>query len=48
MPLSLPRRLALLEWARRTGAIVLDDDYDGEIRFAGRPLQSLASLDPSA
>ena len=48
MPLSLPRRLALLEWARRTGAIVLDDDYDGEIRFAGRPLQSLASLDPGA
>ena len=48
MPLSLSRRLALLEWARRTGAIVLDDEYDGEIRFAGRPLQSLASLDPSA
>ena len=48
MPLSLPRRLALLEWARRTGAIVLDDDYDGEIRFVGRPLQSLASLDPAA
>jgi GntR family transcriptional regulator/MocR family aminotransferase len=48
MPLSLPRRLALIEWARRSGAIVLDDDYDGEIRFAGRPLQSLASLDPAA
>ena len=48
MPLSLPRRLALLEWARRSGAIILDDDYDGEIRFAGRPLQSLASLDPAA
>jgi GntR family transcriptional regulator/MocR family aminotransferase len=48
MPLSLPRRLALLEWARRSGAIILDDDYDGEIRFAGRPLQSLASLDPGA
>lgn len=48
MPLSLPRRLALLDWARRARAIVLDDDYDGEIRFAGRPLQSLASLDPTA
>ena len=48
MPLSLPRRLALLDWARRSGAIVLDDDYDGEIRFAGRPLRSLASLDPDA
>ena len=48
MPLSLPRRLALLDWARRAGAMVLDDEYDAEIRFAGRPLQSLASLDPSA
>lgn len=48
MPLSLPRRLALLDWARRANAVVLDDDYDGEIRFAGRPLQSLASLDPAA
>jgi GntR family transcriptional regulator/MocR family aminotransferase len=48
MPLSLPRRLALLEWSRRSGAIVVDDDYDGEIRFAGRPMQSLASLDPAA
>ena len=48
MPLSLPRRLALLEWSRRTGGIVVEDDYDGEIRFAGRPIQSLASLDPAA
>jgi len=48
MPLSLPRRLALLEWARRSGSIVVEDDYDGEIRFAGRPIQSLASLDPGA
>jgi GntR family transcriptional regulator/MocR family aminotransferase len=48
MPLTLSRRLALLEWARRSGAIIIEDDYDGEIRFAGRPLQSLASLDPVA
>lgn len=48
MPLSLARRLSLLSWARRSGAMVLDDDYDGEIRFSGRPLQSLASLDPTA
>jgi GntR family transcriptional regulator/MocR family aminotransferase len=48
MPLTLPRRLALLDWARRADAIVVDDDYDGEIRFAGRPIQSLASLDPAA
>lgn len=43
--LSLPRRLALLEWARRRAAYVLEDDYDGEFRFAGRPLECLQSLD---
>jgi GntR family transcriptional regulator/MocR family aminotransferase len=48
MTLSLPRRLALLDWSRRLGAMVVDDDYDGEIRFAGRPLQSLAGLDSEA
>jgi GntR family transcriptional regulator/MocR family aminotransferase len=48
MPLSLNRRLALLDWARRSGAIIVDDDFDGEIRFGGRPLQSLASLDGHA
>jgi GntR family transcriptional regulator/MocR family aminotransferase len=48
MPMSLPRRLSLLSWSRRTGAVLVDDDYDGEMRFAGRPLPSLASLDPGA
>lgn len=48
MPLSLSRRLSLLAWARRSGALVIDDDYDGEVRFSGRPLQSLGSLDPAA
>ena len=48
MTLSLPRRLSLLSWSRRSGALVVDDDYDGEVRFAGRPIQSLASLDPQA
>jgi len=43
--LSLPRRLALLEWARRRSAYVLEDDYDGEFRFAGRPLECLQALD---
>lgn len=46
MPLSLSRRLSLLAWAKASGALVVDDDYDGEVRFSGRPLQSLASLDP--
>lgn len=43
--MSLPRRLALLAWARRSGALVLEDDYDGEYRYAGRPLPALQGLD---
>ena len=40
-----PRRRALLAWAARTGAYVVEDDYDGEFRFAGRPLDALKALD---
>ncbi|HEX2622917.1 MAG TPA: PLP-dependent aminotransferase family protein, partial [Phototrophicaceae bacterium] len=43
--MSLKRRLAILDWAKRTGAYVLEDDYDGEYRFDGRPLASLQGLD---
>ncbi|HTO09284.1 MAG TPA: PLP-dependent aminotransferase family protein [Myxococcota bacterium] len=43
--LSLPRRLALLAWAARAGAHVLEDDYDGEFRFDGKPLECLQALD---
>lgn len=43
--LSLQRRLALLEWAARAGAWVLEDDYDSEYRYAGRPLAALQGLD---
>jgi GntR family transcriptional regulator / MocR family aminotransferase len=45
--LSLARRQRLLEWARRAGAWVIEDDYDGEFRFSGRPLAALRSLDAS-
>jgi len=45
MSLSLPRRHALLEWAAHAGAWVVEDDYDGEYRYASRPLPALASLD---
>ncbi|WP_413192022.1 PLP-dependent aminotransferase family protein [Pararobbsia alpina] len=45
MPMSLERRVALLDWARRHQAIVVEDDYDGEFRFEGRPMESLKSLD---
>jgi len=43
--LSLSRRLQLLSWARQNDAWILEDDYDSEFRFAGRPLASLAGLD---
>lgn len=43
--LTLERRLALLAWARRAGAWVIEDDYDSEFRFDGRPVASLQGLD---
>ena len=43
--LSMARRLELLAWARRAGACVLEDDYDSEFRYAGRPLASLQGID---
>jgi GntR family transcriptional regulator/MocR family aminotransferase len=45
MPMSLRRRLALLRWAERAGAAVVEDDYDSEYRYGGRPLETLHSLD---
>ena len=43
--LPIGRRLALLDWAARAGAWVLEDDCDSEFRWEGRPLPPLASLD---
>jgi len=43
--LSLPRRLTLLDWARRNKAWIIEDDYDGEYRYVSRPLPALKSLD---
>lgn len=43
--LSLPRRLSLLAWARAESGLVVEDDYDSEFRFEGRPLASLQGLD---
>ena len=43
--LPLERRLALLEWARRKNAVIVEDDYDGEFHYEGRPLESLQGLD---
>jgi GntR family transcriptional regulator / MocR family aminotransferase len=43
--MSLPRRLELLEWARRSGALIFEDDYDSEYRYSGRPVPALQGLD---
>jgi len=43
--MSLARRLDLLAWAAADDAWIIEDDYDSEFRFAGRPLAALQSLD---
>jgi GntR family transcriptional regulator/MocR family aminotransferase len=43
--LTMPRRQALLKWAAQSGAWILEDDYDGEYRYAVRPVPTLRSLD---
>ena len=43
--MSLPRRLSLLAWAAKSGAWILEDDYDSEFRYDGSPLASLQGLD---
>jgi GntR family transcriptional regulator / MocR family aminotransferase len=45
--LSLERRVALLAWARAHGALVIEDDYDSEYRYEGRPVPALQGLDVS-
>jgi GntR family transcriptional regulator / MocR family aminotransferase len=45
--MSLESRIALLEWARRTGSFIVEDDYDGDFRYQGSPLMALAALDRS-
>ena len=44
--LSADRRSRLLRWARGTGAIIIENDYDGEFRYDGHPIGSLQGLDP--
>jgi len=45
MAMPVERRLAVLKWARETGAFVIEDDYDSEYRFDGRPVPALQGLD---
>lgn len=46
--MSLRRRLALLQWAGDARAWIVEDDYDSEYRFSGRPLEALQGLDTAA
>jgi GntR family transcriptional regulator/MocR family aminotransferase len=43
--MSAARRLQLLSWATQAGAWIIEDDYDSEYRFGGRPLASLQGMD---
>lgn len=43
--LPLSRRMELLKWAKRRNAVIVEDDYDGEFRYEGHPLESLQGLD---
>jgi len=47
VPLALSRRRALLQWAERNRVVVVEDDYDSEFRYGGRPLDALQGLDNS-
>ena len=44
-PMSLQRRTALLAWAAKRNAVIIEDDYDSEFRFGGRPLDPLQNMD---
>ncbi|WP_073949233.1 MocR-like pyridoxine biosynthesis transcription factor PdxR [Streptomyces kebangsaanensis] len=46
VPLHPDRRAAVVNWARRTGGLVLEDDYDGEFRYDRQPVGALQGLDP--
>jgi GntR family transcriptional regulator/MocR family aminotransferase len=44
VPMSMPRRIALIDWAIKSSAWIIEDDYDSEFRYAGPPLTALAGL----
>ena len=43
--LPIGRRQELLQWARRQGAWIVEDDYDGEFRYGQRPIEALQAID---
>jgi GntR family transcriptional regulator/MocR family aminotransferase len=48
MTMSATRRMLLLNWASRSGAWIIEDDYDSEFRFGSRPIASLQGMDADA
>ncbi|MGW0904076.1 MocR-like pyridoxine biosynthesis transcription factor PdxR [Streptomyces sp. NPDC002853] len=46
VPLHPDRRAAVVDWARREGGLILEDDYDGEFRYDRQPVGALQGLDP--
>jgi GntR family transcriptional regulator/MocR family aminotransferase len=44
--LAMHRRQAVIDWARRTGCVIIEDDYDGDIRYEGSPLPAIAGAAP--
>ncbi|MEV7343219.1 PLP-dependent aminotransferase family protein [Streptomyces sp. NPDC093544] len=46
VPLHPDRRAEVVDWARRTGGLILEDDYDGEFRYDRQPVGALQGLDP--
>lgn len=44
-PMPISRRTALLEWAKTSGALLIEDDHNGELRYRGRPVPALQSFD---
>ena len=46
VPLHPDRRAAVVDWARRAGGLILEDDYDGEFRYDRQPVGALQGLDP--
>jgi GntR family transcriptional regulator / MocR family aminotransferase len=46
MPLHSDRRAAVVDWARRTGSVIIEDDYDGEFRYNRSPVGALHGVDP--
>jgi GntR family transcriptional regulator/MocR family aminotransferase len=45
--MTLRRRLEVLEWARKSSALIFEDDYDSEFRYSGRPIPAMQGLDQS-